>query len=72
MTRKTPTKKRQFFHETRSGAHWAKVSVEWSEHDETPDLWKANAEAAAERAFMAADLARDIVDATLGKTSRPR
>jgi hypothetical protein len=72
MPRKIKPVKRGFFHESRLGHNWAKVSVEWAEHPDTPENWKANAEAIAEQAFAAADRARDIVQAMSGKSVRIR
>ena len=68
MPRKQKPKTRAFYHTARFGEHWAKISVEWSEDLDTPELWKANAEAVAEKAFMAVDLAHEIVSASSGKS----
>jgi hypothetical protein len=72
VPRRIKPEKRGYFHESRLGYNWAKVSVEWSEHPDTPENWKANAEAIAEQAFAAADKARDIVQAMAGKFVQSR
>jgi len=68
VARKIKPTRRVFFHATHIGEHWARVSVEWTEHPDTPENWKANAEAVAMKAFDAADLAHDIVSASNGKS----
>jgi hypothetical protein len=69
VARKVKASIRQFYQLHRWGDHWAKLTMEWSEHPDTPEKWKQMAEQIAEEAFMAsAAKVRDVVSAMNGKT----
>lgn len=69
MARKAKSQVRQFYQLHRWGGHWAKLTLEWTEHPDTPQNWKDNASTAAEQCFMAGvDKVRLIVAAQQGKS----
>jgi hypothetical protein len=66
--KKTPTDKHEFFVTHRSGEHWAKLTIEWSDTARHNGSNRERAEAAADHAFGAAMMkVRPIVDALKGK-----